>query len=123
MAHLKEILESQLAESANLGAFSSDHLQKELSAYRNRLFWSFLTVLIAVIMLAGFGAYLIAVHQKSPSEARTLAGALGITAGGCMEIARRLWSEWSRTGLVALLVEDAPEAVLRTVLTKLTQRL
>lgn len=123
LARLKEILDTYLAESVNQATPSRTRLKKELTAYRNRLFWSFLTIMIGVIALAGFSAYLISRHQECTNQSRAWAGALGISSGGCFELARRLWVKWARIGLITLLIEDAPEAVLQTVMKKLVPKL
>jgi hypothetical protein len=123
MAKLKEILQLNFAEARNMGGMSPTALQEQLTAYRQRLFWTFFLVLVVVILLVGFGAYLIAVHQDAPGTLRLYSSALGLTAGGGIEIARRMWSEWSRAGLVALLVQDAPEAMVHSVLEKLVSKL
>jgi hypothetical protein len=123
MASLKNILELNMAEARNMGGTSATALQAELTAYRQRLFWTFFLVLVVIIGLVAFGAYLIAVRQNAPGELALYSSALGITAGGGVEIARRMWSEWSRAGLVALLIQDAPDAMVHSVLEKLARKL
>lgn len=123
MSGLTSILEFHLAEARNMGSVSVPALEKALATYRNRQFWSFILVFVTVILLVGFGAYLIAVHQDTPEKLTLYSGSLGLTAGGGVEIARRLWTEWSRTGLVAVLIEGAPEAMVVSVLQKLIGKL
>ena len=123
MAALKNILTLQLAEAGNLGGALSPALRSALASYRERLFYAALALSAVVVLLIGFSAYLIAMHVAEPGRLAIFSTALGCTAGGGVELLRRLWAEWSRTGLLALLVEGSPEAVIASVVTALVAKL
>lgn len=120
---LKNILTHTLKDASNLGGAVSETLKPALEAYRQRLFWMALMISIVVIVIIGFGVYLIALHVDKPEQLPMFSAALGVSAGGGVEILRRLWSEWSRAGLLALLIEDSPESVLTSVTQQLVEKL
>ena len=124
MGKLKQILELSLAESRNwssLGRGNSD-LISALSDYRQQLWFTFVIVTAWTAFAVAVSTYLIALHRQGMSL-RLLSAALGIVAACGIEVCRRIWSEWSRTQLLSLLVTDAPESVVQTVVQRLVDKL
>jgi hypothetical protein len=54
---------------------------------------------------------------------RVAAGVIGLGSGGGLEILRRIWKDWSQTDLLLILIEDASEAQVTTIVNKLTKKL
>ncbi|HVT14662.1 MAG TPA: hypothetical protein VHQ90_00585 [Thermoanaerobaculia bacterium] len=123
MNGLKRILEEVNQHRLSAGGAISDKAMRALRTYRTRLFATFLVFFVLLVCVVGFGAFGLAWFFKQPAQQAAFAGAMGISVGGALELMRRIWSQWSQAGLLLVLIEDASEAQVATLIDKVIQKL
>jgi hypothetical protein len=127
MSKLGEILR-QTDLSADLGSGNSKAaLRKNLERHRVHLLYTFIFWFIVVIALIAAGSFGIWYFQVNGSadQVKALTATLGLTGGsaGLIEILRRVWSEWSRTTLVIMLITDADRDIVIALVQTLSEKL
>ena len=121
--NLKSILKKVNVAELDAGGAMSAHAIKALGAYRKQQFAVFLGVELVIIAGVMYSAYFISQHPHDGVMVKLMTGAIGIGAGGGIELMRRTWKEWSRTDLLLTLITDAPEQQVRAVVDKLVKAL
>lgn len=123
MSPLKSLLQQAGDDSDQLGSSLSKAALERLEPYRKRQFVIFVIVeLLVVVAVAGCAWYLIT-HPMNSGQAKTLAALCGVGSGGGLEIARRVWKEWSRTDLLVTLLSEATEAQVKVLIDRLMKAL
>jgi len=122
--NLKEVLNAAVESSdkggghaLSLGAIDG------LKAYRRRQFTIFVIVETALVVAICLLATYIVLHPGQTAVAKTLTGVIGVSTGGGIEVARRIWKEWARTDLILLLLAEASEAQVKGLIDRLLKLL
>lgn len=126
MSGLQKILETSRVDSS-LGSDGQADLARRLRSHHVMLTATFVVLFLLLIGLIGFGAYGMWRYMLNGTiqEVVAFSGAVGLSAGSAsiVEILRRVWSEWARTGLIIVLVSHAPEPVVNAVVASLAREL
>ena len=122
MTNLKQILKDACERRLKAGSASTG-LIENLKAYRKQQFWIFVIMQSLIIAGVAFCAYYLTTHPKNTSQVKLLSGLLGIGAGGGIEVLRRVWKEWSQTELLLLVLPEASEAQITTLIDKLLKKM
>jgi hypothetical protein len=123
MASLDSILRRATERRLRGGGAVSVELSNELRAYRRQQFWVFVAIEAFLVLGVAFCAYYLAVNPKDATAVKELAGLIGIGAGGGIEVIRRTWKEWSQTDLLLVLVSQASESQVTSIVDKLIGKL
>ena len=123
MSGLKQILQETTEHRLNAGGAVSASVIGALRNYRTRQFATFVVLFAAIICAVAFCAYFVMKNPSQVSHIRVIAGFMGLGTGGGIEVLRRLWKEWSQTELLLILVEDASESQITTLVDKLIKKL
>ncbi len=123
MSSLKRILVEIADQRYKMGGTLSDTVTTALEQHRRQLLFGFVCLDIVLIGIVVFSIYGIATHLDNPTQMAAFSGAMGITVGGAVELMRRIWREWGRTGLLLILAEDASESQIDTILNQLIKKL
>jgi len=124
MNDLKNVLQQAEHKHAKLGGSMSVTVKAALNAHRRRQFRIFVTfeVIVVVVMLICVG--LLAFGRINDASLKSIAGVVGIGAGGGgFEIVRRIWRDWSQTDLLLLLINGATDAQVKSLTDKLIAKL
>lgn len=92
-----------------------------LTRLRNRSALIGVAVLLAILAGTIFAAYLS--YAVKPDQIAVVAGGLGLSMGGGLLLLLRTWHEWSEAGLLLILIEDADEATIRSIIDRLVGKL
>lgn len=106
---------------------STTTLVTRLEAHRNQLLiWCVLIVLvlIAVIGFGAFGMWRQLAIGSSADQIKAWSGSIGLGVSAfLLEFLRRVWTQWTRTSLVILLIKDAPMKLATSIVNKLLDKL
>jgi hypothetical protein len=117
---LKTVARSVLDGAFKAGGQVAPSAKKALRTHRARQMRVFLLFLILLVASACLCAYLSLVR----SDGWRYTGAVaGVGSGAALEVLRRVWRDWSRTDLLLILIEDASEAHITSLLEKLILKL
>ena len=120
--NLKGVLENVSRAKFAGGALSEDTIAA-LTRHRARSAMIGLVVVVAVLAGAIFTAYLSYNASPNPRQIAVVTGGLGLSLGAALLLLLRVWREWSQSGLLLILIEDADEATVRNIIDKLTSKL
>jgi hypothetical protein len=123
MSQLKSLLQDAKHDSDDLGGTLSHAALKRLGRYRTRQFLIFLLVELLVVAAVAGCAWYVVTHPTNSPQAKTLAALGGLGSGGGLEIARRVWKEWSRADLLVTLLSEATEAQVKVLIDRLIEAL
>ena len=123
MSELKNLLQDAIEHSDTAGGVLSVNAITRLERYRERQFKIFVIIeLLVVFAVAGCAWYLVT-HPAQTVGAKALAGLVGVGSGGGFEVARRVWKEWARTDLLVLLMSEATEGQVKSLIDRLLKAL
>lgn len=123
MSGLKKVLQSADEEKLRAGGAISRGALTKLNAYRRRQLIIFVVVEILVVTAVAFCAYMVVVNKLDSVEVASFTALIGIGAGGGLEAGRRVWKEWAQADLLILLLSEATEAQVNSIIEKLLQKL
>ncbi len=123
MSGLKQVLQDVDADAFKAGGVLSSRVIEQLGGYRRQQFILFVVLFAVVIGAVIFGALGLAWFMRTPTQMAAFAGAMGLSVGGAIEMLRRVWQEWSQAALLLILVEDASEAEIKSLLERLISKL
>jgi len=123
MFGLKGVVSDLNRDATKAGGGLSSKAVAALRIHRSRV--GVLGVVLFAAVLAGvtIAAYLALRQVGRPSDIKIVAGGLGLSLGTALEMLRRIWKDWSQTGLLLILVEDARDDQIAGLLEKLSARL
>ena len=119
--NLKTALEAAAGEFLRAGGFASTAVIKALRDQRKKEYS--ISIFISVLVVCALIACIVILLVGNTQQARWVAGVLGIGSGGGLEVLRRVWKDWSQTDLLLILIEDANEAQVTTIVNKLIKKL
>jgi len=122
MKHLGDILRRAEERKHVAGSYSAE-LTKALKSYQRQQLITFIAIelfLVAGIVLC---AYFLIRHPTSSTQEKMLASLIGIGAGGGIEAIRRVWTQWSQTTLLLLLIPESSPAQLEMIVKNLAKKL
>jgi hypothetical protein len=123
MNGIKQILVHAANYRLKAGGAVSVQVVGELRKYRKKV--ALAAALLIILLLTGIiviSYYL----MKNPDQivhAKAVAGFIGIGTGGVIELLRRTWKGWNQTNLLLILLEDASEAQVTSIMDKLIKAL
>jgi len=117
---LKSILE-RLNQAKFAGGALSEAAIAALARHRTQSGAIGLVVVLAVLAGTVFTAFLS--YKAAPGQIGVIAGGLGLSLGAALLLLLRVWREWSQSGLLLILIQDADEATVRSIIDKLTSEL
>jgi hypothetical protein len=121
MANLKTVLRDSSERFLKGGGGAGATVRKALRAHRQHQ--NLILGVLAILLLCATAATGYQLMAGSP-QWRQLAGLAGVgVGGGALEGLRRIWKDWSRTELLLILLEDAGEAEIASIVKKLITRL
>jgi phosphate/sulfate permease len=121
MANLKTVLTKTTEQFLKGGGQVSPTVKRALRTHRQVQMRTCLGLIIGLIVCASFAIYLL---LASPSKGESIMAVIGIGGtGGLLEALRRVWKDWSQTDLLLILIEDATEAQVSSIVDKLVKGL
>jgi hypothetical protein len=123
MANLQSLLQRAVQRRLRGGGAVSVELNNDLRAYRSHQFWIFVSIEALTVFAVAACAYFLATNPKETVALKALTGLIGIGAGGVVEVMRRIWKEWSQTDLLLVLISEASEAQVTSMVDKLIARI
>jgi len=125
MSGLKRILRETTDRKLTTGGAISPALVKALRAHRSQQFAIFVALEVVIVIFIALSVFLVFKNPDQTTRNEVIAATLGISAGagGGIELIRRIWREWTQTSLLLLLVEEASEAQVNSILERLIQKL
>ena len=123
MSGLKKILESSVGHRLEAGGNISRETTAKLQVYRKHQRFIFVVVELVLILGVAICAFYVTQNSLSTTQITMLTGLIGIGAGGGLELARRIWKEWAQSDLLLLLLAEASEAQVNTIVDKLVEKL
>jgi hypothetical protein len=123
MTQLKAVLQQAVDESDKGGGALSVNTAARLEAYRRRQFVIFLALEFLVVVGVGYCAWYLVSHQAGSNTSKALSALIGVGSGGGIEIVRRVWKEWSRTDFILLMLNEASESQVKSLVDRLLKTL
>lgn len=120
---LKSLLSAALVESEKATAALSTKVIALLEAHRKRQMTIFVMVETLIVVAVASCAWYLVSHPSESTTSKALAGLLGLGSGGGVEVARRVWKEWSRSDLLIVLLGQASEKQVRDIIDRLIKAL
>jgi hypothetical protein len=121
LANLKTVLSKTTEQFLKGGGQVSPTVKRALRAHRQVQMRACLGLIIGIIVCASFAIYTL---LASPSKGESIMAVIGIGGtGGLLEALRRVWKDWSQTDLLLILIEDATEAHVSSIVDKLVKAL
>jgi hypothetical protein len=112
--------------SLDLGS-GENRFKKDLDKHRHHLFKTFLVLFAVLILLIGLGAFGMwhLLMNGGLDQTKAWVGAFSLAGGSAslVEVLRRVWTQWTRTSLVILLISDAPKPLVVGIVQKLLDKL
>ena len=123
VSNLKKIVTDLLDQQDHMGGVLSQSALKSLKEHRNRTA-SYSKLLFSIVVLVVlFSVWGIATYVENENTLAAFTGAIGISIAGCLELLRRLWRDMTQMGLMMILVEDASESQIGSLLQSLQNKL
>jgi hypothetical protein len=122
MTNLRSILQ-QAWDHRNVAGSNTERLTENLKAYQKQQFTVFTCIELFLVTAVAFCAYYLTKNPANTGTVKVLASIIGIGAGGGIEAMRRVWSQWSQTTLLLLLIPESTDSQLAAIIDKLTKRL
>lgn len=122
MATLGSILRRAQDRKALAGSYSAE-LTERLRAYQRQQLITFIAIEVFLVVGIAFCAYYLTHNPSNKTQERLLASLIGIGAGGGIEAIRRVWSQWSQTTLLLVLIPESSPAQLAAIVDKLAKKL
>ncbi len=122
MATLGSILRRAQERKALAGSYSAE-LSEALRAHRKQQLITFIAIELFLVIGIAFCAYYLVRNPANKVQEKLLAGLIGIGAGGGIEAIRRIWSQWSQTTLLLLLIPESSPAQLSAIVERLAKKL
>ncbi|MBZ5533434.1 MAG: hypothetical protein LAO20_18550 [Acidobacteriia bacterium] len=122
MTNLKSILQRASDRRLKAGGVSKE-LIDDLSSYRKQQLVVFAAIEVALMFGVSFCSYYLAAHPTNSTQAKMLAGFIGIGSGGGIEVMRRIWKEWSQTTLLLIMLREASQAQVTELIDRLLKKL
>src|SRR5947209_3014080 len=110
---LKSVLDAVAGEFLKAGGHASVAVQKALRDHRRKEYRTF--IFLSCLVICGLITCVVILFAGNSQQMRLAAGLIGIGSGGGLEVLRRLWKDWSQTDLLLILIEDASEAQVTTI--------
>jgi hypothetical protein len=123
MSGLKRTLQQIKDTRLRQGGAVYDRTLAELQAYRKQQLIIFTLLSVLIVSAVAFCAYFLTRFPERSGQVKILAGVIGLGTGGGIEVLRRFWKEWSQTSLLLILIENASEAQITTIIDKLIAKL
>jgi hypothetical protein len=123
MIGLRAIVSELNGEATKAGGGLSSRTIKALRAHRRRVGALGIVLFFAVLAGVTVAAYLSLRQADKVGDIKVVAGGLGLSLGAALELLRRTWKDWSQTGLLLILVEDARDDQIAVLLDKLSAKL
>lgn len=120
---LKGILTQVRADAVQQGGGISDRAVTALTAFRRQALIASWIVLIAT--LAVFVASLAAAlfFLNDPAKLKLVAGAFGVSLAGALLALRSVWKDWTQANLLLILIEEASDQQIQSLIEKLIRSL
>jgi hypothetical protein len=119
MGNLKAVLQRAADQFLKGGGGVASGVKRALRAHRQQQTTISIVLAILIVAATGWSGWLL---LTGATHSRQLAALLGIGTGGGLEALRRVWKDWSQTDLLLILIEDASEIQIATIVKKLTAR-
>lgn len=122
MNDLKHVL-TEISEGADkAGGTVSRRARVALRAHRKQRFDISIVLASVVLICLAYSAYLLA--EKGTQAAQSFAMLAGIGGtGASFEVLRRVWKDYTQTDLLLILIEDANEAQVMALISRLLKSL
>ncbi len=123
MSGLRKVLQSAEDQKLRAGGAISQGALARLNVYRKQQMIIFVLVEILVVVAVAFCAYMVVMSKLDSVGVASLTALIGVGAGGGLEVGRRVWKEWAQADLLVLLLSEASEAQVNSIIDKLLQKL
>jgi len=124
MGNLKSLLQKVNEQAAYAqGSALSIQARSALEAYRTRAAWASSAILIVVLVAAIVVIATSVYYIRDASALKLAVGGLGLSMGGALVVLRSTWKEWSYANLLLILIEDAREDQVGTLIDTLIKKL
>jgi len=124
VSDLNTILKDARDRWSKAGGTLSDTVIRELREHRKTQRTIFIVVEVLLVLAVVFCVYWLITHPAEKDTVKwILSSVIGLGTGGALEAVRRIWKEWSRTDLLLILLRNATEAQVNTILEKLIGQL
>jgi hypothetical protein len=122
MKNLKQVLIAISEREDKAGGAISRSTRLALQDHRQKKFAMVIGLAVFILCCLVVAAYLLI--EKGSQQSRAFAGLAGIGGtGGALEALRRTWKDYSQTDLLLILIQDASEAQVTTLINKLVKNL
>lgn len=122
MQTLGSILRRAQDRKALAGSYSAE-LEKALKAYKQQQLFVFIAVEVFLVIAIAFCAYWLSRGSSGGGMVKALAGLIGLGTGGGLEAIRRVWTQWSQTTLLLILIPQSSPAQLSSIVESLAKKL
>lgn len=122
MRSLGDILRRAQERKALAGSYSAE-LTEALRGHQKQQLIAFIAIELFLVVGIACCAYYLVRNPANSLQEKLLAGLIGIGAGGGIEAIRRVWSQWSQTTLLLLLIPESSPSQLATIVDKLAKKL
>ena len=122
MQTLGSILKRAQTRKGLAGSYSAE-LAEALKGYQRQQLFVFIAVELLLIIAIAFCAYWLSRGSSNGGTVKALAGLIGLGAGGGLEAVRRVWTQWSQTTLLLILIPQSSPAQLSSIVETLAKRL
>jgi hypothetical protein len=120
MSRLSRILEEARDTWSHAGGALSTRVLADLRVYRKRQQTIFIVCELLLVGVVAFCIYWLTHHPESQKWIQwLLKSGIGLGTGGAVEVARRIWKEWSQLDLLIILLREATEAQVNAIIEKL----
>jgi hypothetical protein len=123
MPRLKAILQDAVDRRLNTGGTVSAQVIRQLRGHRKQQLFVFIALEVLLVIGVALCAYYLVRNPTQTTQVKLLAGMIGVGAGGGIEVIRRIWKEWSQTELLLLMLEEASESQVTTIIDRLIDKL
>lgn len=121
MTDLKRVLIGISEGADKAGGAVSRQAKIALRVHRKRNLAIAITQIVLILLCLSLSTYLLVTERSNVS--RMVATLAGIGAGGAVARLRTVWRDYAQTDLLLILAEDATEAQIMALITKLIKRL
>lgn len=123
MSKLTQILADARSQATEQGGGLSDRAVTALKAYRKQAAIASWAILMAALAAFVFVLVASAIYLRDPSQLKLVVGGLGLSLGGALVALRSTWRDWSQANLLMVMIEDASDAQIQTLIDTLIKKL
>jgi hypothetical protein len=122
VADLRSILKRAQDRRLVAGSISKE-LIDALKSHQKQQLIVFAAIELFLVVGVAFCAYYLTRRPSNSGQVKLLAGLIGIGAGGGIEAIRRVWTQWSQTTLLLILLPESSDSQVSSIIDKLVKKL